>query len=124
MNSTLNYLRGCRRWFVSGLTVYGQEGSAEIPIALSEAQNPGRVMFALPQIGSRWQSIRFSELTDVFGEPLPEIIAAPAVIIIQRSKPVVYLADRPNESGFQLYRDSQTVGEAIVDLLIMENERL
>lgn len=122
MNGTLNYLRGGRRWIVAGVTVHGLESSVDFPLVMTEPGDPARVMFCLPPLGGQQQVINFDQLTDIFGNPLPQAIIAPVVIVIPRSEASCYLPDRPYETGFRICRDRQTAGDAVVDLFIMEND--
>ncbi len=122
MNDTLNYLRGGRRWIVGGVPVYGLDSAVDFPLVMTEFGNPARVMFCLPQLGGQQQVVNFDQLTDIFGNPLPQTIVAPVVIVVPRSEANCYLPDRPYETGFRICRDRQAAGEAVVDLLIMEND--
>ncbi len=122
MNGTLSFLRGGRRWVVSGITIYGVESAVDFLLVLTESGDPARVMFCLPLLGGRQQAVDFESLTDIFGNPLPQSIIAPVVIIIPRSEANCYLIDRPYETGFRICRDRRSTGDAVVDLFIMEND--
>ncbi|NLI15609.1 MAG: hypothetical protein GX409_04900 [candidate division Zixibacteria bacterium] len=123
MNRTLNYLRGGRRWLVPNLAVWGAAAAYQMPLAMVEESSPKRLIFCLAELGGEEQLVNYTDLVDSLGNRLPATISNPIVVIIPRGKTHCYLVGRPSNSGFKIARDS-SVGQSVVDVLIMEVDSL
>ncbi len=120
-NSSLNYLRGRRIWFVPEYVVWGVPASAEIPLVTVETVNgTQRIFYSAAQVGGSDQSVLYTELTDHRGNSLPANIKEPKALPMSKSAENIFIVGREYETGFKIARDSASAGPVTVDLLIME----
>jgi len=123
MNLTLEYLKTNRKWLAPNLIVWGNADACSARLLMTEAGTPNRVVFAADEISGLNQTILYSDLIDSNGNPLPEQIANPIIIIIPRNQIHCFLIGRPSSTGFKIGRSgtgSNFNGDGLVDILIME----
>lgn len=123
MNATLAYLRGRRAWLVENLTVWGADSEAELHLAISETVGSDNRFgyWNVTLEGSR-QEVAFSDLSDNRGNPLPQQIKKPAVIVIPRGKTGAFLKSVLGETGFIIARSDDNNPSTTVDLMIFETD--
>ncbi len=123
MNKTLNYLRGGRKWLAPNLSVWGNNATYRMPLALIEESSPKRLIFCLAELGGEDQFVNYADLVDSLGNTLPAKIANPIVVIIPRGETPCFLVGKPSNSGFKIACNSSS-GQPVVDILIMEVDSL
>ena len=121
MSITLSYLKGKRSWVVENFEVWGEMNLAEFLIFYTQTcENSKRVVLNHSFLGGEEQSVSFSSLYDLKGNPLPEIISQPKVIVLPKREPVCFVIGKETDSGFKIARSSESEKNGLVDLLIME----
>ncbi|MCP4631901.1 MAG: hypothetical protein GY855_03165 [candidate division Zixibacteria bacterium] len=122
MNTTLDYLRGNRKFLITDFMVYGDYTGAEGGLLYTE-NVPGnkRVVFAHSFISGNEQLVKFADLSDIKSNLLPQELSAPKVIILPRNDVHCFIVGSESSSGFKIAKsDSDKTG--FVDLLIIEME--
>jgi hypothetical protein len=119
MNQTLANLKSNRKWLIPNFAVWGNSGSLEIALVMTEEAAPKRVVFCKTNLGGQDQIVGYDDLVDSLGNQLPCTITNPVVIIIPRGDVHCYLVNRPSNVNFKI---ACTQSEGLVDLLIMEND--
>ncbi len=118
---SLTYLRGRRLWVIRDYTIWGTtEGTRIKYLSLEDGGSSGRVLFGEVGIGRSEQDVIFTELTDFRGNRLPDMIAAPKIVICPRSQYPVYVVGNESDSGFRIARDPSAPGPVHADLFIYE----
>ena len=122
MNTTLDYLRGNRKFLITDFMVYGDYSGVEGGVLYTE-NIPGnkRVVFAHSYISSNEQLVKFSDLSDIRCNPLPEELTSPKVIILPRNDVHCFIVGSESSSGFKIAK-SEAEKTGLVDLLIIEME--
>lgn len=121
MNLTLNYLKSNRKWLVPNLVVWGSIYSFDAFLMMVEENSSKRVVFSYNVIGGKDQVINYGDLCDFNGNTLPSEIVNPVVVIIPRDRSHCFLVGRPSNTNFKVACDrSSSIGQGLVDLLIME----
>lgn len=110
-----------RAWFVPGLAVYGLPSADTVGYLVVQRHGAEATVFhAEARTGESSQVVPFASLTDHRGNPLPESINTPRVIIRPRSAETAFLTREESNREFAIARDPETTGPVTVDLLIME----
>ena len=121
MSITLSYLRGKRSWVVENFQVWGEMNLAEFMIFYAQVgENSKRVVFNHSFLGGVEQSVSFSNLHDFRGNPLPEVINHPKVVVLPRREPVCFVIGKETNAGFKIATAPDASQNGLVDLLIME----
>jgi hypothetical protein len=120
MNITLDYLTGNRKWLVRDFTVWGDPGTFDAAIIATEDFGVRNVVFLRELLGGRAQVVEYADLIDHRGNPLPDTIANPTVIIIPKNGAVAYLAGSPGNMSFAIAKVPGGSIEPVADLIIME----
>jgi hypothetical protein len=121
VNSTLAYLRGRRLWVVENLAVWGSlvayTGSF---LATEETSGDKRLLFWQANLGGDLQQIGFKDLNDVNGNPLPETISRPKVIVLPKNSVDVVVVGKESNSSFIVAKTEAASSNGLVDLMIFE----
>ena len=121
MSITLSYLKGKRSWVVENFEVWGEMNLAQFTIFYTQAsEDSKRVVFNHSFLGGEEQSVSFSNLHDFKGNPLPEIIDHPKVIILPKREPACFVIGKETNTGFKIATAPDSNQNGLVDLLIME----
>ena len=122
MNLTLDYLRGRRVWVVNNFSVWG-EYSAVVPILIwtETGASSNRLIFARENLGGFEQAVNFSDLSDFKGNQLPQTIANPKVIILQKNEVECLVIGQESQTGFKIAKLTDGDQNGVVDLVIVEN---
>lgn len=108
-------------WVVRDVVIWGTAENAEMHyLAVETVESTSRLMFGRSTIGGAAQDIRFEELIDHYGNPLPSSIESPRVLIRPRSPYQAYLAGDESNTGFRIARDPAAPGPVSVDFFIYE----
>lgn len=129
MNITLDYLRGRRVWIVNNLSVFGEYSSASPLLLWSEmGSSSHRIIFARETVGGFEQAVNFSQLSDFRGNLLPQVIANPKVVILQKNEVECVIVGQESSTGFKIAKlERPFLGlegspqSGVVDLIIIEN---
>jgi len=118
---TLAYIKSHRLWVVRDLLVWGLAGDTRLPyLAVENVSGQRRLMFGLATIGQTIQDVRFENLIDCKGNPLPASINSPRVLIRPTSPETAYLVGHESDTGFRVARDPRAAEAVNVDLFIFE----
>jgi hypothetical protein len=121
MSITLSYLKGKRSWVVENFEVWGELDLAMFLIFYTQSgENSKRVIFNHSLLGGEEQSVSFSSLCDFKGNPLPEVINHPKVVVLPKREPLCFVIGKETDTGFKIARASTSDQNGLVDLLIME----
>jgi hypothetical protein len=121
MSITLGYLKGKRSWVVEDFEVWGELNLAEFIIFYTQAgEDSKRVVFNHSLLGGEEQSVSFASLCDFKGNPLPQIINHPKVIILPKREPACFVIGKETNTGFKVAKAANSSGNGLADLLIME----
>jgi hypothetical protein len=121
MNTTIDYLKSNRKWLVRDFTVWGDSGTFEADIILTESiAGDDRVVFSREFTGETAQTILFKDLIDHRGNYLPEKIDNPEIILIPRNPVGCFILGNVGAGSFRISKDANQLSNALVDLLIME----
>jgi len=121
MSITLSYLKGKRSWVVENFEVWGDLNLAEFLIFYTQSkENSKRVVLNHSFLGGEEQNVSFSSLCDFKGNPLPETINHPKVIILPKREPVCFVIGKETNAGFKIAKASESDQNGLIDLLIME----
>ena len=108
-------------WVVRNYQIFGTADEARFTyLGVENVDAANRVMFGAVGIGGAVQDVRFSGLIDFRGNPLPEKIDSPKVLIRFRSSYGAYLIGEESDTGFRIARDTGAPGPVGVDLFIFE----
>jgi hypothetical protein len=121
VNTTIDFLRSNRKWLVRDYVVWGDNGTFEADMLMTEFV-PGdeRIVFNHEYTGETAQTVTYKNLVDHRGNPLPETIANPEVILIPRNPMRSFILGNVGEKSFRISKDSNSLSNSVVDLLIME----
>lgn len=120
MNITLDYLRGHRSWLVKSFRVWGDHFSVEASITFTESTSGAkRVLLGRAFLGGLNQEVAFSDLYDYRGNPLPDTIPNPKVIVLPKNEVHCFLVGSEDETGFRIAKDDASKTGS-VDLWIIE----
>lgn len=123
MNTTLAYLRGRRMWVVENLAVWGSISAYTGNFLLTEETGGDkRLLLWQVNLGGDLQQMRFKDLTDINGNPLPETISRPKIVALPRNAVRVVVVGRESNSSFIIAKSEVTSMSGLVDLLIFEVE--
>lgn len=101
--------------------VWGEMNLAEFLIFYTQTcESSKRVVLNNCFLGGQEQSVSFSNLYDLRGNPLPEIISQPKVIVLPKREPVCFVIGKETDTGFKIARASESEKNGLVDLLIIE----
>jgi hypothetical protein len=118
---TLAYLKGRRLWVVRDVSVWGGADAACLCfMGLEKVAAASRVMFGTAPAAGAVQDIRFSDLIDHKGNPLPPSIASPRVLVRPRSAFLAFIVGEESGTAFRIARDPDAPGPVNVDLFIYE----
>ena len=118
---TLDYLTGNRKWLVRDYQVWGDSGSFDGAILMTENNAPSnRVIFLYELSGGNDQIVEFTDLIDHRGNRLPMTVKNAEVIIIPKNDVVSHIVGDVGPSSFRIARSFDQPSNATVDLLIME----
>jgi len=121
MNITLDYLRGRRTWVVPNFVVWGDWSLASFMLLYTEiGETSKRVMVAESNLGGQDQAVSFSELYDIKGNQLPEVISHPKVIVLPKNEVNCFVVGTEIETGFRIARSSGEGKTGLVDLMVVE----
>lgn len=121
MNPTLSYLLGRRMWWVPGVAVWGQIADFEPEIILSQVDGASkRIVHGKFAIGGSSQTIRYADLLDSKGNPLPETLTSPRVMAQAKGEIGVIVQGEETAQSFVLAKTQATDQLAVADLLIVE----
>ena len=108
-------------WVVRDVAVWGTTEDAEMHyLTVESVESANRLMYSRAAIGGAAQDILFEELIDHNGNPLPESIESPRVLIRPRSPYQAFLTGEESKTGFRIARDSAAPGPVSVDFFIYE----
>lgn len=117
----LERIKSHRVWFVPNFVVWGLAGSAEIHFLTTEhVGDDTAVLFNAVDVGDAAQSVSFGDLADHRGNGLPASIAAPKIIVRNKSAHTAYIVGEESAEGFKVARDPNAAEPVAVDLLIIE----
>jgi len=120
MNITLDYLRGHRSWLVKNFRVWGDYFSVEASIVFTEsASGAKRILLGRAFLGGLNQEVSFSDLFDYKGNPVPDTITTPKVIILAKNEVRCFQVGSENQTGFRIAKDEASK-TGLVDLWIVE----
>ncbi len=120
MNITLDYLRGHRSWLVKNFRVWGDYFSVEASIIFTEsASGTKRILLGRAFLGGLNQEVSFSDLFDYKGNPLPDTITTPKVIILPKNEVRCFQVGSENSTGFRIAKDDPSK-TGLVDLWVVE----
>ena len=121
MNVTLDYLTGNRKWLVRDYQVWGDNGSFEGAMILTEEDAPSnRVVFINELSGGNDQVVEFADLLDHRGNRLPSTLKNAMVIIVPKNDTASFVVGTVGAHSFRIARCVDRPGNAVADLLIME----
>ena len=121
MNTTLDFLTGNRKWLIRDYQVWGDSGSFDGAILITEKSAPSnRVIFMYELSGGNDQVVEFTDLIDHRGNRLPSTIKNAEVIIIPKNDGASHIIGDVGPSSFRIARRFDDPSNAIADLLIME----
>lgn len=121
MNTTIDFLKSNRKWLVPNFTVWGDNGTFEADMILTEyVSGDERIVFNHEFTGETAQTVIFKDLKDHRGNHLPEKIINPEIILIPRNPVASFILGTIGEKSFRISRDSKQLSNSVVDLLIME----
>jgi hypothetical protein len=122
MNTTLDYLRGNRKFLINDFMVYGDFSTAEGGLLFTETSaGMSRIMFAHSFISENEQLVKYCNLYDYKSNQLPENLSSPKVIILPRNDVHCFLVGSETETGFKIAKNCPEK-TGLVDLIIMEME--
>ncbi len=121
MNITLDYLTGNRKWLIRDYTVWGDAGSLDGDLMLTEYKSgENRVVFMHEYSGGNSQIVDFADLLDHRGNQLPTTINKPLVIIIPKNQIGAFILGAVGPTSFRIARKKEEPSNSLVDLLILE----
>ncbi len=121
MISGLERAKSHRIWFVPEFSAWGLAGWSEIEFVVQEqVQSTTSVLYGAIDIGDVAQQVTFANLTDHRGNPLPQSLSSPRVIVRPRSVETAFVVGEESTEGFKIARDPDASGPVLVDLLIIE----
>ena len=119
--STLERVTARRTWLLHDFAVWGIPTLGELDLLLAEfPSSSGELFYSKADIGDSAQTVEFSHLTDHRGNPLPDTINTPHIIVRPRSSAAAFLVGRETDHSFRIAHDPAVDGPVIVDLLITE----
>jgi hypothetical protein len=121
MNTTLDYLRGNRKFLVTDYMVYGDYAAAEGGLLYTEDIGDKRIIFAHRYLSENEQWVNFSDLYDYKNNRLPENLSSPKVVILPKNDVHCFLVGSESSTGFKIAKSSPDK-TGLVDILIMEME--
>ncbi len=121
MNSTIDYLKSNRKWLVRDYTVWGDNGTFEADMVLTEFNSGNnRVVFNHEFTGAGAQLVNFADLVDHRGNQLPSSINNAEIILISKGPIPSFILGSVGLKSFRVSKDSSQPSDAVVDFLIME----
>ena len=121
MNTTIDYLRSNRKWLVRDYVVWGDNGTFEADLMMTEFEaGDERVVFSREFTGETAQTVQFKNLVDHRGNSLPESINHPEVIVIPKNAVRSFILGNVGNKSFRISKDSSGISFSLVDLLVME----
>ncbi|MBD3233467.1 MAG: hypothetical protein GF315_07050 [candidate division Zixibacteria bacterium] len=122
MNTTLDYLRGNRKFLIKDFVVHGDYSSAEGGLLYAENLPTGkRIIFAHTYIVHNHQQVIFGNLYDHKENQLPTQLNSPKVIILPKNDVHCFLVGTETPIGFNIAKNEPSK-TGLVDLLIIEME--
>lgn len=121
MNTTIDYLKSNRKWLVRDYTVWGDNGTFEADIVLTESvSGSNRVVFNHEFTGAGAQLVIFADLVDHRGNQLPGSIDNAEIILISKNPISSFILGSIGPKSFRVSKDSSQPSDSVVDFLIME----
>ena len=121
MNATIDYLRSNRKWLVRDYVVWGDNGTFEADMILTEiVSGDDRVVFNREFTGETAQTVIYQDLVDHRGNRLPEVINNPEIVLIPKNHVGSFILGGIGEKSFRIGKDLNQLSNSVVDLLIME----
>ena len=121
MNTTFDYLKSNRKWLVRDYVVWGDNGSFEADMILTELNSgANRVVYNHEYTGSGAQLVNYADLIDHRGNQLPVSINNPEIILVPKNPVSSFILGSIGNKSFRISKDSKEPSDSMVDLVILE----